>query len=526
MGNLYVASGEPRIYKFLPDGRSTIFADTAVFDPNEGPVGLTFDPFDNLFVTTESANMASDRVLMFAPDGTKTTVATGLSNARGLAFDSTGNLFVAEIRQTTTGDILKIDPNGMITTFASGLGRPQGNGGPEYVTFQPFPVIKGNPSATATDGSPFIYQITATNHPTSYDATGLPSGLNIDPSSGIISGAPTMTGDFQIPISASNIFGNGSNSLHLIVDPKTMGPEIISATAATGRTGQMFRFQVLTTNTTPDAVLSTSPLPPGLSANATTGLISGTPTSNGTFNIALTITDGAESAAGMLQLTFTSDPAIPIITSGDTASLVPGLFFSYTLTADADGNFSYIGIDGQLNGALPPNLGYDAPSHTISGFYMPSGNVMPVRQKVREASHQGDRPETIRIRPPGVGTCQMIVSNENGTGTSPVNFYAGFFVNLRAAPSSRNGDVTGTYNPDLSVTVMATPAPSYGFVNWTNEDGSVASTSADYTFTPTSDRTLTANFVVTGPTPTPPPSSTPKPHGTPGATPRPSATPK
>ncbi len=52
---------------------------------------------------------------------------------------------------------------------------------------------------------------------------------------------------------------------------------------------------------------------------------------------------------------------------------------------------------------------------------------------------------------------------------------------------------TGLKDPGTSVSLTATPSSGYYFVNWT-EGGSTVSTSATYTFTATSDRTLMANF--------------------------------
>ena len=52
-------------------------------------------------------------------------------------------------------------------------------------------VVGSSPAAGGTAGKPFSYRIKATNHPTSFGAAGLPAGLSVNPSTGIISGAPT-----------------------------------------------------------------------------------------------------------------------------------------------------------------------------------------------------------------------------------------------------------------------------------------------------------------------------------------------
>ena len=74
------------------------------------------------------ANSSSDKILKFTPAGTESTFATGLNTLEGLAFDSLGNLFAAEVLD---GDILKFTPNGTETVFASGLN------GPHWLTFGP-----------------------------------------------------------------------------------------------------------------------------------------------------------------------------------------------------------------------------------------------------------------------------------------------------------------------------------------------------------------------------------------------------
>jgi len=39
-----------------------------------------------------------DAILVFAPDGTESTFATNLADPRGIAFDPSGDLFVAELK--------------------------------------------------------------------------------------------------------------------------------------------------------------------------------------------------------------------------------------------------------------------------------------------------------------------------------------------------------------------------------------------------------------------------------------------
>jgi hypothetical protein len=72
-------------------------------------------------------------------------------------------------------------------------------------------------TASGTVGAAFNYQITASNNPTSYNATGLPAGLSVNTTSGLISGTPTAAGSSNVTISATNAAGTGSATLALTI---------------------------------------------------------------------------------------------------------------------------------------------------------------------------------------------------------------------------------------------------------------------------------------------------------------------
>src|SRR5262249_8907235 len=134
-GNLYttvnfLAGGPPQIWKFAPDGTSTVFATASRSDI--GLADLAFDRFGNLLVSGGPFIQGQDLILKYAPDGTESTFATGLYAVRGVSFDKAGNLLVAEIFTdgTALGNILKFTPGGNQPLSASEMAHP------EFLAFQ------------------------------------------------------------------------------------------------------------------------------------------------------------------------------------------------------------------------------------------------------------------------------------------------------------------------------------------------------------------------------------------------------
>ncbi|HEY4846723.1 MAG TPA: DUF4082 domain-containing protein, partial [Methylocella sp.] len=72
-------------------------------------------------------------------------------------------------------------------------------------------------TASGTVGSPFSYTITATKNPTSFNAAGLPAGLSINTTTGVIAGTPTAAGTSSVTLSATNGLGTGSATLAVTI---------------------------------------------------------------------------------------------------------------------------------------------------------------------------------------------------------------------------------------------------------------------------------------------------------------------
>jgi hypothetical protein len=83
------------------------------------------------------------------------------------------------------------------------------------------PAITSPLAAAGRVGVPFTYQITASNRPSLFGATGLPPGLSVAPKTGRISGKPTLAGTFDVTIRATNSTGTGTAALILTIARKS-----------------------------------------------------------------------------------------------------------------------------------------------------------------------------------------------------------------------------------------------------------------------------------------------------------------
>ena len=274
------------------------------------------------------------------------------------------------------------------------------------------PIITSPLIAIGTVGLPFTYQFTASGATLLEIPGSIAPGLTFNGSLAAITGIPTTAGIFSVGLRATNSSGTTNATLAITVQAAPAGPVIVSSTCATGRTGRGFSFQLQTTGGSATRFAVDNTLPPGLNIDPVTGFISGVATPDGSFSLAVSATDGAATTHATLQLTFTSDPTVPIITSSPTATLTPGQFFTYIITADANGTFGYIGTDGIVHqgpssAGLPPGLSFDG-INKISGTFNPP------------FEHDGGPRRIPSIAGGIVTNVQLFATDPSGTGTFPL----------------------------------------------------------------------------------------------------------
>ena len=251
----------------------------------------------------------------------------------------------------------------------------------------PSPVITVSGPATATALESFTYTIQATQSPTSYGASGLPEGLSINTSTGVISGTPTTPGSYTVGLTASNAGGDGTATLTINVQTNPNAPSITSDLIADGQINAAFSYQI--TANSPASYTAAS-LPAGLTINTSTGLISGTPTTSGTFNATITALNNFGSDVETLQ----------IIIRNPTLTLTPSTLQPFT----ADAGFHSTPQSYTLTGSqLTASITVRAPQH----FEISTDGATFATETALNPSGDGSLSQTITVRlannaPPGL----------------------------------------------------------------------------------------------------------------------------
>ncbi|OOQ59933.1 T9SS type B sorting domain-containing protein [Mucilaginibacter pedocola] len=301
-GNLYVSEVQNRVIrKITPQGEVTTFAGNGIAAVSNGPLlqasfgspqGLGFDSKGNLFVCDDYSGVirkisTDGMVSTFAGNGQNSSVdgtgtSASFSNPDNIAFDTNDDMYVSD------GNLIrKITPQGVVTTIAGSTQQGYVNAIGTAARFYGTSGLRFDSQGNLFVGdlsNHVIRKITLSGY--TIDKP-LPAGLVFNSQDGTISGTPTAASPAQFyNITARNKSGSSTAKLSIEVrgntPPATQAPQFdyptpkiyainkpITPLIPTSRGGGAVEPNGYSVNIT---------LPPGLTLDANTGVISGTPT--------------------------------------------------------------------------------------------------------------------------------------------------------------------------------------------------------------------------------------------------------
>src|SRR5207245_2904439 len=161
--------------------------------------------------------------------------------------------------------------------------------------------------------------------PPTLSRTGtLPSGVTFNAATGVLSGTPAAgsAGSYPLTFTAAN--GVGSNATQSFTLKINRAPAITSANTPAFTVGTARSFTVTASGFPAPMLSETGTLPSGVTFNAATGVLSGTPAAGtgGTYPITFTAANGVGSNASQ-SFTLTVSQA-PAITSANNATFTVG----------------------------------------------------------------------------------------------------------------------------------------------------------------------------------------------------------
>lgn len=123
----------------------------------------------------------------------------------------------------------------------------------------------------------------------------LPTGLTLNPSTGLLSGTPTVLGDYHFQIKTTD----GNRSDVQTYNLSVVEPLRITKFTPIAEVGRPFDLTLAATGGKGPYTWTATGVPPGLTFDATTGKITGTPTAATAASLDVTVTDSVGTATSM-----------------------------------------------------------------------------------------------------------------------------------------------------------------------------------------------------------------------------------
>ena len=219
--------------------------------------------------------------------------------------------------ESATEAALGITPGTTYAGFVGAGGTPQTGISTLAITTASLP--------SGTNGTAYTAALAASGGTPAYTWSitvgTLQTGLSLNSSTGVISGTPSATSTVTLTIKVTDSLGATATAVMTLRVVAATTLAITTTSAPAGSVGGAYSYQLAATGgTTPYAwSVSAGTLPPGLAISATTGKITGIPTTIGTSSFTVEVADSAS---------HTDTQALTIVVSGVTSSSLPLVGFN------------------------------------------------------------------------------------------------------------------------------------------------------------------------------------------------------